>query len=104
MRSAAFWAAAFFAVYEGHQEAIMWFSGNNELLMFLFGGASLWCWIKASSEPRHEWTLRAAGLLLYVLALISKESAYIFLPLFLLATPPETWRRNLAQLLPYCVL
>ena len=52
MRSAAAWAAAFFAVYEGHQEAIMWFSGNNELLLFLFGGASLWCWIKASSGSR----------------------------------------------------
>jgi hypothetical protein len=40
MRSAAAWAAVFFAVYEGHQEAIMWFSANNELLLFLFGGGS----------------------------------------------------------------
>lgn len=104
MRSAAFWAAAFFAVYEGHQEAIMWFSGNNELLLFLFGGSSLWCWIKASSRPRSEWLLRAAGLLLFILALLSKESAYIFLPLFLLVTPSENWRRNIAHLLPYCVL
>jgi hypothetical protein len=109
MRPAAFWAAAFFAVYEGHQEAIMWFSGNSELLQWLFGGASLLCWIKASAvetaaRPRQEWTLRVAGLLFFVLALLSKESAYIMLPLFLLATPPETWRRNLAHLLPYCAL
>jgi hypothetical protein len=104
MRPAAFWAAAFFAVYEGHQEAIMWFSGNNELLLFLFGGASLLCWIKANARPTHAWTLRAAGLLLFALALVSKESAYILLPLFLLTTRPENWRRSLAHLLPYCAL
>jgi hypothetical protein len=103
MRSAAFWAAAFFAVYEGHQEAIMWFSGNNELLLFLFGGGSLLYWIKAASQPRHQWLLRGASLLLFTLALLSKESAYIFLPLFLLTTP-ENWRRNLAHLLPYGAL
>jgi hypothetical protein len=104
MRSAAAWAAAFFAVYEGHQEAIMWFSADNELLLFLFGGASLWCWIKANTVSRHERVLRAAGLLLFVLALLSKESAYIFLPLFLLVTAREQWRRRLVHLLPYCVL
>jgi len=104
MRPAAFWAAAFFAVYEGHQEAIMWFSGNNELLLFLFGGASLLCWIKANAHPRHEWTLRAAGLLFFALALVSKESAYILLPLFLLTTPSGDWRRKLAHLAPYCAL
>jgi hypothetical protein len=104
MRPAAFWAAAFFAVYEGHQEAVMWFSGNNELLLFLFGGASLLCWIKADSGPRHEWLLRAAGLLLFALALLSKESAYILIPLFLLTPPRENWRRSLPHLLPYCAL
>jgi hypothetical protein len=108
MRSAAFWAAAFFAVYEGHQEAVMWFSGNNELLLFLFGGASLLLWIKAASpqygRSGYEWMLRAAGLLLFALALLSKESAYILLPLFLLATPIENWRRSVAHLLPYCAL
>src|SRR5262249_42902188 len=28
------WAAFFFAIHEGHQEAVMWFSAINELLMF----------------------------------------------------------------------
>jgi hypothetical protein len=82
----------------------MWFSGNNELLLFLFGGASLWCWIKAASRPRYEWILRGAGLLLFALALLSKESAYILLPLFVLAMPSENRRRSLAHLLPYCAL
>ncbi len=41
MRAAAFWGAAFFAVAEGHQEAIMWFSAISELLQFLFGAGAL---------------------------------------------------------------
>src|SRR5262245_56315285 len=40
-----FWAAAFFAVYEGHSEAILWFSACNELLMFLFGFLSFLFWL-----------------------------------------------------------
>ena len=37
MKPAAFWAAAFFAVHEGHQEAIVWYSAISELLVFFFG-------------------------------------------------------------------
>src|SRR5262250_2267557 len=40
-----FWGAAFFAVYEGHSEAIMWFSACNELLMFFFGFLSFIFWL-----------------------------------------------------------
>ena len=46
MRPAAFWAAGFFAVAEGHQEAVMWFSAINELLQFLFGMGAIWCWLR----------------------------------------------------------
>ena len=83
MRPGAFWAAAFFAVAEGHQEAVMWFTAINELWMFLFGAAALLCWIQG----------RRAGILFFALALLSKESAVIFLPLFLLAAPERDWRR-----------
>ena len=78
-----FWAAAFFAVAEGHQEAVMWFTAINELWMFLFGAAALLCWMRGSR----------AGIPLFALALLSKESAVIFLPLFLLAAPDRDWRR-----------
>ncbi len=83
VRPAAFWAAAFFAVAEGHQEAVMWFSAINELWMFLFGGLALWAWLKD----------RAWGVAPFALALISKESAVILLPLFYLAAPHRNWRR-----------
>jgi len=93
MRAAAFWAAAFFALAEGHQEAVMWFSAINELLQFLFGMGALWCWL-------HDgWKARTAGVALFALALISKESAVVFLPLFLLADARNPWR-----LAPYLAL
>ncbi len=89
-RRAALWAAGFFAVYEGHQEAIMWFSAINELLQFLFGGLALWLWMRG-----RAWI--AASLACFALALISKESAVIFL----LALPFFAKRRPVWAVLPY---
>ena len=95
MRRAAFWAAAFFAVHEGHQEAVMWYSAISELLMFGFGAAALWCWLKGRT---------AAAVGLFALALLSKESAVILLPLFALTTEPKEWKRGLARLAPLAIL
>ena len=103
MRAAAFYAALFFAVYEGHQEAVMWFSAINELLMFAFGMASLWCWMTAIGT-RWGWVREAAGVALFALALLSKESAVILLPLFVLAAEPAEWRQRLPRLAPHVVL
>jgi hypothetical protein len=104
MRPAAFWAAAFFAVHEGHQEAVMWFSAVNELLMFLFGMASLWCWRSASASAQAAWLKELAGVVLFALALVSKESAVILLPLFVVAVEPAEWRRRLPRLAPHLAL
>jgi len=87
MKRTAFWAAAFFAVYEGHQEAVVWYSAISELLVFLFGVGSLLAWQKRRT---------VISLLLFALALLSKESAIILLPLFFLID-----RR---RLLPHVVL
>jgi hypothetical protein len=94
MRDAAFWTAAFFAVQEGHQEAVMWFSAMNEPLQFLFGVGALLCWTRA-----ERWTWNAAGTGLFALALLSKESAVIVLPLFLLVD-----YRHPKRLIPYVIL
>lgn len=85
MRPAAFWAGAFFAIAEGHQEAVIWLSAINELLLFFFGAASLLCWIRAD-RSRRAWLPRLGSVALFALALLSKESAVILLPLFLLAS------------------
>lgn len=78
MQKAAIWAAGFFAVYEGHQEAVMWFSAINELLQFFFGGLAMLLWMQG-----RKWL--APSLACFALALVSKESAVIFLALFGLA-------------------
>jgi hypothetical protein len=100
MRTGAFFAAAFFAVHEGHQEAVMWFSAINELLMFFFGLAALACWARDCAAERPSWKLSASGVALFGLALLSKESAVVLLPLFLLIAAPRQWRR----LWPHAVL
>ena len=64
MRPAAFWGALFFAVYEGHQEAVMWFSAMSELLQFLFGAAALLYWMRGRAMAAAAW---------FALALLSKE-------------------------------
>jgi hypothetical protein len=104
MRPAAFWAAAFFAVHEGHQEAVMWLSAITELLMFLFGMASLRCFLSASDSNRPSRLKELAGVVLFSLALLSKETAIFLLPLFVLAVEPEEWRRRLPRLAPHVVL
>jgi nitrogen fixation-related uncharacterized protein len=68
----------------------MWFSAVNELLMFCFGMASLWCWLRKRD---------ALSAVLLALALVSKESAIVLLPLVLLTDPPR-WKR----LAPHAVL
>jgi hypothetical protein len=90
MRRGAFWAAAFFAVQEGHQEAVMWFTAINELWMFVFGAAALYFGLLQGR--------RVLGPILFALALVSKESTVIFLPLFWLVVP------NWKKLIPYAIL
>ncbi len=56
-----------------------------------------------------KWVLRVAGrLVLFVLALLSKESAFILVPLFALVALDlnfkQDWRKYAAHLLPYCAL
>jgi len=69
-------AAVFFAVAEGHQEAVMWYSASPELLMFLFGFASLLCWVRFI-ERQGGWGWYAVALASFVLALLSRESAVV---------------------------
>jgi len=39
-----FWAACFFAIFEGHQEAVMWIAASVELFLFLFGVGAILLW------------------------------------------------------------
>ena len=103
LRAAAVWAAGFFAVQEGHQEAVMWFSAINELLQYLFGCAALLCWIRSWGE-RTKWWLYGTSLLGFAAALVSKESAVIWLGLFVVVAPIRNWRRTAISLAPFALL
>src|SRR6185312_14691472 len=76
------WAAGFFAVYEGHQEAVMWLAGWPEMFLVLFGGGCFLCWVLWLQGGRR-W-LYAIACLLFVAALFSKETACVFAPLLAL--------------------
>jgi hypothetical protein len=70
-------AAAFFALYEGHQEAVIWYAALPELLVFTFGMVSFLCWTAwiESGMTRRRWY--AASLAAFVIAIYSKESGVL---------------------------
>lgn len=73
--------AAFFAVYEGHQEAVIWYAALPELLVFTFVLLSVLSWLRWLQAPGNGNIYYAAAVLFYVLALASKESGVVTAPL-----------------------
>jgi hypothetical protein len=99
-------AAAFFAVYEGHQEAVMWYSASYELYQVGFLLVALIFWIAWLQAPRMRWGRYIAALASFPLALASKESAVV-LPALLLLPPlvdRSLLRRALAGILPFVLV
>ena len=91
-------AAAFFAVAEGHQEAVIWFSAMPDLNVTTFVLLSILSWIRYLEHGcRTAWTVSLVG---FMLALFSKESAVALVGLQLLILFLERSRRWLA-LLPF---
>jgi len=75
-------AALFFALREGHQEAVVWNAAIHDLLVFFFSTLTLLAWIR---WLQSKTTLRLVTFaILFILALFSKESAAV-LPLLMLA-------------------
>jgi len=99
------WSAAFFAIAEGHQEAIKWYSACNELLLFLFGALSLLSWLIFLEQKQRGWRWYISSLCFFILALLSKESSLILIPLlFLPLLVPEFKLRRILFLLPFAIL
>ena len=73
-------AALFFAVYEGHQEAVVWNAALPELLVFLFGAGCALGWALWLQDPGRRLWMGALAAALFLLALYSKESAVAILP------------------------
>ncbi len=94
-------AAAFFAVYEGHQEAVMWYSASIQSLVCLFILSAFAGWIRWLQD-RPSPGAYALVLTGTAAALFTKESAWILLPLLIIPTLANrpAWRRSLPGLLP----
>jgi hypothetical protein len=74
-------AAAFFAIAEGHQEAVIWFAASPELNVFTFILLGFICWVAwLQSERRSAW-LYTGCVAAFLAALLSKESAVAFVGL-----------------------
>jgi hypothetical protein len=102
--SVAFWAAAFFAIQEGHQEAVMWPAAAGDLLVFLFGMAAWICWVKWLQGGNWKWY--TAAIVAFLLATLSKESVWAFAALMLLPLVfnRDTWKRGLAGSAPFLAI
>ena len=72
-------AAAIFAVGSQKQEAVMWYAALPELLAFTFGISSLLCFL-VWVQSRSVWSY-LGSVVLFVLALLSKESVVALVPL-----------------------
>jgi len=97
----AFWAAAFFAIQEGHQEAIVWPAAAGDLLVFLFGMAAWICFVKWLQGASSKWYALAIAAFLFAIA--SKESVWAFAALMLLPVlfDKKLWRRGFAGAAPF---
>jgi hypothetical protein len=72
-------ASAFFAVYAGHQEAVMWYAALPELLLFFFSGCFLLSWNSyLRNRSKTQYLLATAA---FVLALLSKEAGVVLVPI-----------------------
>src|SRR5262249_29547718 len=77
-----------------HSEAVMWFSAWNELLMFFFGFISFIFWLVFLERESAGLRWLALSFFFFLPALLSKESAVIFVALFALPLffPPDQRR------------
>lgn len=81
------WAAGtslLFAAHPLHTEVVANIKSRDEMLNLFFAAAALYSWARWLAQPGGKWLGMALGA--YFLALLSKESAVTFLPLFPLAS------------------
>ena len=68
-------AAAYFAVAEGHQEAVIWFAALPDLNVFTFTLAAFLAWVLWIQDDCNSVWRYAVALGCFLVALVSKESA-----------------------------
>lgn len=89
-------SATFFAVHEGHQEAVVWYASLPELLVFTFTLLAMLAAIRARYLAAYA---------MFVLALLSKESGVVFVPLLALICwlQDVPWKRLVLIVAPFAL-
>lgn len=92
------------AVHPSRAEAVSWISGRTELLMSLFVLAGLAAFVRCLRSTGRRLSWLGLGWLLFVGALLCKESAVVLAPLvpladWLLVHPGQPWRARRKRLL-----
>ena len=98
--------AMVFALQERHHEAVVWYASLPELLVFTFVLITLLLWLRWLHGKGRAVLLWPAMLLSFALALLSKESAVVAVPLMMLIAWFEKAerRRTLVGLIPFAVV
>ena len=95
-------AALIFAIGQRKSEAVAWFAAVPELLVFLFVMAGFLCfvhWLQSNSTRAL-----AGSFVLFLGALLSKESAVALVPLLALAVASERQWKRLWMLAPFAAV
>jgi hypothetical protein len=102
----AFATAAFFAVAEGHQEAVIWYAAIPELLVFLFSAASCLAFVFSITRSGPRLLSYGIALVSFLFALASKESGVAVVGALLLVCVVERMPlgRSVQLLFPFGVL
>lgn len=97
-------AAFFFALYHGHQEAVIWYSARPDQMVFLFVVAGVLVWIRYLRAPSSK--LYVAALMLFAAALASKESGVVLVGLLVIVTLADRIpiKRSIALIAPFAVI
>ncbi len=78
----AFLAALLFAVHPIQTESVAWISGRNDVLLGLLLLASFRCYVAQYGESPRRAAMFPLSVGLFIAAILTKESAIFFLPLF----------------------
>ncbi|MDZ4832492.1 MAG: hypothetical protein SGJ27_01700 [Candidatus Melainabacteria bacterium] len=92
--AAAFWAAAFFALYPVNAEVVNWVGARPDCGAGLFAVVALFLWIK--EQTTGDWKFGVGAMVSYLVALLFKETAVgiVLLPLFLCLFRADNVKEN----------
>jgi hypothetical protein len=105
-RRSAWFAGALFAVHGCLPESTVWIAGRFDLLSTFFVLSGLLAFLEHLHQGERRWWYGALGLLCMVLALLTKEEAYIFpfLAALLAVSRRTPWRKAASILLLFLVV